>query len=129
MRNLCEPSFEALLIPNVPRSSSTGSTSSGISSDLHSLVSPEPGQDSKTSSSSSLKPPLPPKRTTTKLPVSSAPAVEHGINSINSINTINAINSIASMMCGDQHSDNNSDTGLSSLNSSAEEQYTLDTLV
>ena len=107
-------------MPSVPRSSSTGSTSSGISSDLHSLVSPEPGQDSNTSSSSSLKPPLPPKRHTTKLPVSSAPAVEHGINSIASI---------ASMMCGDQHSDNNSDTGLSSLNSSAEEQYTLDTLV
>ena len=86
-------------------------------------MSPEPGQDSNTSSSSSLKPPLPPKRHTTKLPVSSAPAVEHGIN------TINSIASIASMMCGDQHSDNNSDTGLSSLNSSAEEQYTLDTLV
>ena len=38
------------------RSSSTGSTSSGFSSDVHSLVSPEP--DIK----SSMKPPLPPKR-------------------------------------------------------------------
>jgi len=92
--------------PPEARSSSTGSTSSGISSDLHSLVSPEPEQDSKSSSSSSLKPPLPPKRhQTLKLPDS------HGNDKY------------------DQDEDNNSDTGLSSLNSSAEEPYTLDTLV
>jgi len=76
------------------RSSSTGSTSSGFSSDIHSLVSPEP--DLK----SSMKPPLPPKR-------------------------------IQSLKFTDfqDNDDNNSDTGLSSLNSSAEDQYQLDTLV
>ena len=69
-------------------------------------MSPEPEQDSKSSSSSSLKPPLPPKRhQTLKLPDS------HGNDKY------------------DQDEDNNSDTGLSSLNSSAEEPYTLDTLV
>jgi len=80
------------------RSSSTGSTSSGISSDLHSLVSPEP--DSKSSSSSSIKPQLPPKR---RLSLK----MEEKFND----------------------EDNNSDTGLSSLNSTAEDQYQLDTLV
>ena len=79
-------------------SSSTGSTSSGISSDLHSLVSPEP--DSKSSSSSSIKPQLPPKR---RLSLK----MEEKFND----------------------EDNNSDTGLSSLNSTAEDQYQLDTLV
>ena len=92
------------------RSSSTGSTSSGISSDLHSLVSPEP--DSKSSSSSSLKPPLPPKR----LAASLAPGLK-------------LPDSGEKFLSAGDNDDNNSDTGLSSLNSSAEEQYTLDTLV
>ena len=92
------------------RSSSTGSTSSGISSDLHSLVSPEP--DSKSSSSSSLKPPLPPKR----LAASLAPSLK-------------LPDSGEKFLGAGDNDDNNSDTGLSSLNSSAEEQYTLDTLV
>merc|ERR550525_1710324 len=84
--------------PDQARSSSTGSTSSGISSDLHSLVSPEP--DSKSSSSSSIKPQLPPKR---RLSLK----MEEKFND----------------------EDNNSDTGLSPLNSTAEDQYQLDTLV
>ena len=92
------------------RSSSTGSTSSGISSDLHSLVSPEP--DSKSSSSSSLKPPLPPKRLASSL----APGLK-------------LPDAGEKFLSAGDNDDNNSDTGLSSLNSSAEEQYTLDTLV
>lgn len=96
--------------PDQARSSSTGSTSSGISSDLHSLVSPEP--DSKSSSSSSLKPPLPPKRL--------APSLAPGLKLPDAGEKF--------LTAGD-NDDNNSDTGLSSLNSSAEEQYTLDTLV
>ena len=94
------------------RSSSTGSTSSGISSDLHSLVSPEPDQDSKSSSSSSLKPPLPPKRHQSKI-----------VDGLKLPDTDTANDKF------DADDDNNSDTGLSSLNSSAEEPYTLDTLV
>ena len=75
------------------RSSSTGSTSSGISSDIHSLVSPEP---SLLKSGSPL-PPLPPKRLLSKLEY--------------------------------KDEDCNSDTGLSSLNSTGEDQFSLDTLV
>ena len=73
------------------RSSSTGSTSSGISSDIHSLVSPLPS----IVKSKSPIPPLPPKR----------------------------------MQKVFKEDDCNSDTGLSSLNSSAEDQYQFDTLV
>ncbi len=75
------------------RSSSTGSTSSGISSDIHSLVSPEP---SLVKSVSPL-PPLPPKRVLIKPEF--------------------------------KDEDCNSDTGLSSLNSTGEDQFSLDTLV
>lgn len=97
----CRPLLPDQVHPSRPdqtRSSSTGSTSSGISSDLQSLVSPEP--DSKSSSSSSIKPQLPPKRRLTLKLEEKFP-----------------------------DEDNNSDTGLSSLNSTAEDQFQLDTLV
>ena len=77
------------------RSSSTGSTSSGVSSDLHSLVSPEPSLNK----SKSPLPPLPPKP------------------------------SLRPYKRTEQEEDCNSDTGLSSLNSSGEDPYSLDTLV
>ena len=76
------------------RSSSTGSTSSGFSSDIHSLVSPEPDVVNKLR-----KPPLPPKRV------------------------------LSQKFAELDNDDCNSDTGLSSLNSSAEDQFQLDTLV
>ena len=92
---------------NPARSSSTGSTSSGISSDLHSLVSPEPSiNTSKSPLTSPLPPALPPKqrRLIRQMPVSSKAV--------------------------DKEEDTNSDTGLSSLNSSGEDPlYSLDTLV
>lgn len=91
------------------RSSSTGSTSSGFSSDLQSLVSPEPERNLKskgTHQQSSKGPPLPPKRIQSLiLPNSDTMKFPH------------------------DHDDCNSDTGLSSLNSSAEDPYSLDTLV
>jgi len=82
-------------LPALPaRSSSTGSTSSGFSSDSHSLVTPEPQPSAKL--------PKPRVIQKTKLSVKFA---DLGIG------------------------DCNSDTGLSSLNSSAEDQFQLDTLV
>ena len=90
---------------------STGSTSSGISVDTQSMASPEPSSTSFSSNNSSgsakLKigspspPALPPKRSI---------LLKHSHSKV--------------------EEDNNSDTGLSSLNSSGEEQiYCLDTLV
>jgi len=137
------------------RSSSTGSTSSGFSSDIHSLQSPEP-----------TKPPLPPKRgiSTTSKPTwnSSNPnlvsstiptwaaeslklqnwdqtstRVQEGTSNSPSLHIFGS-----PMVHGkgvkheermkgllDEEEDCNSDTGLSSLNSSADDQFQLDTLV
>jgi hypothetical protein len=114
------------------RSSSTGSTtSSGVSSDLHSLVSPEPTEETDEHQhhshhnhrhhsqrlSSESPPQLPPRR------------------------DIGGVGGRAQLMLlpsggktvkykDDISEDSNSDTGLSSLNSSSEaDQFTLDTLV
>jgi len=127
------------------RSSSTGSTSSGFSSDIHSLQSPEP-----------TKPPLPPKRGISSNPNLVANNPSWGSESLKLQNWDQSSreaqekppNSPSLHIFGspivrkggkhekmkgvmlDEEEDCNSDTGLSSLNSSsADDQFQLDTLV
>merc|ERR1719291_1333363 len=123
------------------RSSSTGSTSSGFSSDIHSLQSPEP-----------TKPPLPPKRgiSTSTNPTwdSESLKLQNWDQTSTSRFQEGTSNSPILHIFGspmvhgkgvkheermkgllDEEEDCNSDTGLSSLNSSADDQFQLDTLV
>merc|ERR1712173_344381 len=120
---------------NPTRSSSTGSTSSGFSSDIHSLQSPEP-----------TKPPLPPKRGISSMAGSSSntsasesvklqsweqtsKSGQEGTSSLHIFGSPLVRQGVKKVLVDEEEEDCNSDTGLSSLNSSADDQFQLDTLV
>jgi len=140
---------------NPTRSSSTGSTSSGFSSDIHSLQSPEPtkpplppkrgissmaGSSSNTSSSSTWKSSNPNLTTTNSTSWASESLKlqsweqtsrngQEGTSSLHIFGSPLVRQGVKKVLVDEEEEDCNSDTGLSSLNSSADDQFQLDTLV